>query len=192
MKKTIILLLITFSSNCFAQNKTDTLKNDDVIKLAKNKLPESVITQKINSANCKFEISVDGLIKLKENNVGDNLINLIVKRQTEINSAIAILSTESKVEYRVTSVDTEAKFVINYRDDKEQFLGSSGESGWIYSFKTNRKPFTSLLTVHLYPTKIFKTTTTVTILVNDKIVATKTGVTRGGEGLQVQFVIRVC
>lgn len=190
MKKIIILLFITISSNCFAQTKPDTLNNEDVIKLVRSKLPESIITQKINSSSCKFDISVDGLIKLKENNVGDNLINLIVKRQTEIGYANAALSMESKVEYRVTAADAEAKFVLNYRDDKEQFLGSSGQSGWIYSFKTNRKPFTSLLTVNLYPTKITKTTATVTILVNDKIVATKTGIIKVGQEQQVQFVIK--
>lgn len=189
MKKIILLLFITISSNCFAQTKTDTLNNDDVIKLVKIKLPESIISQKINSSSCKFDISVNGLIKLKENNVGDNLIALIVKRQSEINSANAVLSMESKVEYRVTAIDTEAKLILNYRDDKEQFLGSSGQSGWIYSFKTNRKPFTSLLSVNLYPTKIIKTTTTLTILVNDKIVATKTGVIQPGQEQQVQFVI---
>ena len=48
----------------------EALTNDDVVKLVKGGLPESVIIQKIRSSPRKFDTSADGLIKLKNAGVG--------------------------------------------------------------------------------------------------------------------------
>lgn len=84
MKTIIFSTLILITTNIFSQAKIDTLKNETIIKLSKSKLPESVITQKINQSICNFDISVDALIKLKENNVSDSIINLIINKQGKI------------------------------------------------------------------------------------------------------------
>jgi hypothetical protein len=89
----LILLLIFFPAIVFSQAKVDTLKNETIIKLTKSKLPESVITQKINQSFCNFDVSVDALIKLKENNVTDSVINLMIRKQSRID---AITSTSVK------------------------------------------------------------------------------------------------
>jgi len=86
--KLFLLSIFAFSSfTTFSQTKIDTLKNETIIRLSKNKLSESVITQKINQSICSFDISIDALIKLKENNVNDNVINLMVSVQDEMNNA---------------------------------------------------------------------------------------------------------
>jgi hypothetical protein len=81
MTKLILLPLLFVSATAFSQTKIDTLTDETIIKLTKNKLPESVITQKINQSICNFDVSVDDLIKLKENNVSDNVINLMINKQ---------------------------------------------------------------------------------------------------------------
>jgi hypothetical protein len=96
----------------------------------------------------------------------------------------------NKIEYRVSSTNSDAKLIINYRDEKEQFLGSSGQSGWIYSFNTAKNPFTALLSVNLYPTRITKTTVTLTILVYGVVVQEKTGVIRLDHEQQIQYVVK--
>ncbi len=87
MTKLILLLLLFVSATSFSQTKIDTLRNETIIKLTKSKLPESVITQKINQSFCSFDVSVDALIKLKENQVSDSIINLMIQRQGRADAA---------------------------------------------------------------------------------------------------------
>jgi len=54
------------------------LTNDDVIKLVKEKLPDSVILAKIKSSACDFDTSTDGLIKLKRAGISDAVLQAIV------------------------------------------------------------------------------------------------------------------
>jgi hypothetical protein len=56
----------------------EALTNDDVVKLVKGGLPESVIIQKIRSSPRKFDTSADGLIKLKNAGVPDKIIEAMV------------------------------------------------------------------------------------------------------------------
>ncbi|MBI3139889.1 MAG: hypothetical protein HYZ15_15025 [Sphingobacteriales bacterium] len=86
MKYILFSAYIISTLNCFSQLRIDTLKNETVIKLTKSKLPEIVIIQKINQSFCTFDISVDSLIKLKENQVSDNVINLMIQKQGKIDS----------------------------------------------------------------------------------------------------------
>jgi len=51
-----------------------TLTNNDVIKMAKVHLPDSIILSKIKSSPCNFDTSVDGLIKLKEAGVSEAVL----------------------------------------------------------------------------------------------------------------------
>jgi hypothetical protein len=82
-------------------------------------------------------------------------------------------TTVNKVEYTISATNADAKLIINYRDEKEQFTGGSGQSGWVYSFETSKKPFTTLLLVNIYPTKIKKTTVTLKILINGVVAEEK-------------------
>lgn len=55
-----------------------SLTNDDIIKLAKEKLPDSVILAKIKSSACDFDTSTDGLIKLKRAGISDAVLQAMV------------------------------------------------------------------------------------------------------------------
>lgn len=58
-----------------------TLTNDNVLKLVKAKLPESVIIKKIANSNCAFDTDPDALIKLKQAGVSEGVINAMVDKK---------------------------------------------------------------------------------------------------------------
>ena len=71
-----ILAILTLGQGQSAAQ--ETLTNDDVVKLVKGGLPESVIVQKIRASQRKFDTSADGLIKLKNAGVPDKVIEAMV------------------------------------------------------------------------------------------------------------------
>jgi len=58
-----------------------TLSNDDVVKLVKAKLPDSVIIKKIANSNCAFDTEPDALIKLKQAGVSEAVIDAMVDKK---------------------------------------------------------------------------------------------------------------
>ena len=86
MKKIITLLilntLLIFSTFC--QTKVETLNNATIIKLTKAKIQDAVIIQKINKSVCAFDVSPDALIILKDNNVGEKVVDLMISKQDGI------------------------------------------------------------------------------------------------------------
>lgn len=79
MKKSIIIL-----SSCFlfvtihAQN-SDTLTNETIIKLSRSGFSAQVLKSKISASPARFDVSLNGMMKLKENNVPDDIIDLMIK-----------------------------------------------------------------------------------------------------------------
>jgi hypothetical protein len=88
MYKYLFVLLLLLSKITVAQVKNDTVKNETVIKMAKAKLGNKIIIQKINNSPCKFDVSTDALIKLKENFVSDTIVDLMVLKQSNQESEI--------------------------------------------------------------------------------------------------------
>ena len=81
-----IVAMLIATSSLFAQVKNDTVRNETIIKLTKAKLGDKIILSKISSSPNKFDISTDALIKLKENNVSDTVVNIMVYKQSLIES----------------------------------------------------------------------------------------------------------
>lgn len=88
MKKTTITIFaaVIASSSLFAQVKNDTIRNETVIKMTKSKLGDKIILSKINTSPNKFDVSTDALIKLKDNNVSDTVVNIMVYKQSLLES----------------------------------------------------------------------------------------------------------
>jgi hypothetical protein len=88
MKKTTITIFaaVMASSSLFAQVKNDTIRNETVIKMTKSKLGDKIILSKINTSPNKFDVSTDALIKLKDNNVSDTVVNIMVYKQSLLES----------------------------------------------------------------------------------------------------------
>ena len=105
----INLLLIFGFLSCVvlkAQIKIDTLNNKTIIKLTKSKLPESIISSKINESVCNFDISVDALIELKNNLVSDMIINVMIEKQGKINQSVNSTLKNNKNEKNFVFEDT--------------------------------------------------------------------------------------
>ncbi|MFN6964910.1 MAG: hypothetical protein ACK4S4_14245 [Pyrinomonadaceae bacterium] len=66
-----LCLLVCMASVAAAQ---ETMSNDDVISLTKAGLAPSVVIGKIRTSKANFDLSTDGLIKLKQAGVGDDVV----------------------------------------------------------------------------------------------------------------------
>ncbi len=66
------------SAVMLAQQAQKPLTNDDVIKMVKGGLPESVVVAAIQSSPAKYDTSPDGLIKLQKAGVTPNELNAVM------------------------------------------------------------------------------------------------------------------
>ncbi len=74
MRKLLISLLLAMPLAAVAAPMT----NDDVIKMVKGGLGEATVIQAIDGAEPGFDTSADGLVKLKQGGVSDNVIQRIL------------------------------------------------------------------------------------------------------------------
>lgn len=84
--------LLMMSSAALAQ---ETMSNDEVISLTKAGLASSVIIGKIKTSKSNFDMSTDGLIKLKQSGVGDDVIAAMFESKNGRTTATAPASNES-------------------------------------------------------------------------------------------------
>jgi hypothetical protein len=61
-----------------SSSNAEVIGNVEIVKLAQAKLPDSVILGRIKTSACRFDLSTDALIKLKEANVSDAVIQAMV------------------------------------------------------------------------------------------------------------------
>ena len=80
--KTAILLLLLMATCGIIFGQTEILSNADVIAMAKGGLPPDIVIQKIRNSNTKFDTTTAGLIELKNASVPDQIIALVIERQT--------------------------------------------------------------------------------------------------------------
>lgn len=76
---TLSLCLAT-AGGAFAQDETMT--NEEVITLAKAGLNQSIIINKIKTSKSNFDLSTDGLIKLKQANVSDAVVTAMLEAKS--------------------------------------------------------------------------------------------------------------
>ena len=77
MKRLLLLTLLAFAHAAAAAPMT----NEDVIKMVKGGLGEATVIQAIDGAEPGFDTSPDGLVKLKQGGVSDNVIQRIMARK---------------------------------------------------------------------------------------------------------------
>lgn len=98
---------------------------------------------------------------------------------------------ESVVEYQVTATNY-SQLTVAYNNENEQYVSGSYQSGWKYSFKTSKKPFTALIRALSLSTSIgsVNTNCTIKILVNGNVVKTETQTNIGSTDVTAQYVIQ--
>jgi len=72
-------LLFMAQTGLYAQSN-DTVTNKTVISLHKAGLGKEIITAKINTSACNFDLSTDGLINLKKNGVPDDIVAFMISK----------------------------------------------------------------------------------------------------------------
>ena len=66
-----------------AQTNTEILTNEKIIKLSKIGLQPSVIISKIRSSKTNFDVSTDALVNLSDNNVANEVIDEMIKKNAQ-------------------------------------------------------------------------------------------------------------
>jgi hypothetical protein len=74
---------------------THPLTNQDVVRMAKAGFGDSTIVKMIDSHGAVFDLSVDGLLKLKEAGVSQNVIDKILSAGAEAKPAVAAVAANS-------------------------------------------------------------------------------------------------
>jgi hypothetical protein len=77
-KQFTILLLYLMGLNIYAQTKTEVLTNETITALVQKGLGSTIIINKIKTSKTNFDVSTDALIKLKESNVPDEIVAVMV------------------------------------------------------------------------------------------------------------------
>src|SRR5258705_7608023 len=71
----IIFALLSFT---FVQAQSDTLNNESIVKLHQSGFSSEVLKSKITNTPAKFDVSINALMKLKENKLPEDVINLMI------------------------------------------------------------------------------------------------------------------
>jgi hypothetical protein len=79
MKGVIFIFSACFLFLSIQAQNNDTLTNETIIKLSKSGFGTQVLKSKISVSPARFDVSLNGMMKLKENNVPEELINLMIK-----------------------------------------------------------------------------------------------------------------
>lgn len=91
MKSLTILIISLLFAIVFNTNAQEILTNQNVLMLVQKGLPSSVIVSKIKSTKNSFDVSIDTLIKLKESQIPDDVINAMVEAtQDQSKYAVAV------------------------------------------------------------------------------------------------------
>lgn len=77
MKRLVLCVLFLFA----AAAQASVMTNDDVIKMAKAGVGDSLIIQQIDRSDPAFDTSVDGVIRLKKSGVSDTVIDRMMNKR---------------------------------------------------------------------------------------------------------------
>lgn len=84
----VVLADFTLAETSKSQAKEDVVTNASVLKMVKAKLGDALIMSKIKGSKTNFDLSTDGLIKLKEAGVSDKIIETMMGGEETTSSAI--------------------------------------------------------------------------------------------------------
>lgn len=79
MKKLIYILTLLISISSSAQSTDEVLTNASVTNLYKKGLSSTIIISKVKASKTDFDISTDALIRLKDDNIPDDIVNAMVE-----------------------------------------------------------------------------------------------------------------
>ena len=124
-KQTLSVLFTIIFCVCAAFAQAETLSNKDIILLTKSGLDKTLIVQKIKDSNTAFDISVNGLVELKNSGVDDEVIKAVMERSTKTAEKIVVETSVSANDSESrTEIYAESKPTANFANPKEVLLSS--------------------------------------------------------------------
>lgn len=78
-----ILICIMMFCTCVIVNAQEAITNKDIIAMKTSKVAEDLIVSKINTGNCSFDLTAQGLSGLKSAKLSDKTIKLMITASTE-------------------------------------------------------------------------------------------------------------
>lgn len=101
MKHYFFSILICTSLGLTAQNNKDTMQTQAIYMLQKVGLSWDIIKNKISSSPCNFDLSTASLVQLKKAGVPDDVISLMLQKNTQGNDlqAMITLATKEQAKY---------------------------------------------------------------------------------------------
>lgn len=106
MKRLTVLfffLIMSFIGN--TQTKPEVLTNKSIVDLYKAGLSNKLIISKIENSAAKFDVSTNGLIALKKENISEDIIEVMVNRGVQSKPANTANSASQAVEKRSTETE---------------------------------------------------------------------------------------
>lgn len=85
----LFLFVIALPHDLLGQS-TDTITNKTIIALSRAGIGKTVITAKINTSPCNFDLSTDGLIFLKKNGVPDDIVAIMLSKGNSLPAQSAV------------------------------------------------------------------------------------------------------
>ena len=111
----LIVSLLFGSMETVAQNSEVVLTNDDIVEMVKNSIPNSIIVAKINHSKTLFNTSTDGIKKLKEAGISDEVIIVMIE------SAGAKFENRNEIQdvvYELKDATEKKRIFVNSTDEK--------------------------------------------------------------------------
>ena len=118
-----VTCLLTFCCLLVAAQQP-TLTNDDIIKLVKLNISETIVIAKIKNSKCECDTSSTAIIKLKENQVSDALIIAMMEANqkiVEVTKKSESLNEEAKVSESKIIISPRSTFVSATASDLDSY-----------------------------------------------------------------------
>ena len=124
------LIIFTLLSFSLVQAQSDTLTNETIVKLHQSGFGAETMKSKITNTPARFDVSINALMKLKENKVPEEVINLMISNPK--GSATVVAATQPAAGQTQSYVSTGIYYIRSASENVEM------NPSYISSKKTDR------------------------------------------------------
>jgi hypothetical protein len=141
MKNLFLTCIGIFFFQVVSAQQLEVLTNETIIQLQKNGISPSIIIGKIKTSKANFDVSTNGLIKLKQSNIPDVVVEaIIVAMDKKTVSAVAEETVESGIYYidkleNITPLDASPIASAKKQNGADFLIPKRGIIGAIYRSK---------------------------------------------------------
>lgn len=116
MKLLTFLFVLLLSFSAFAQKAV--LNNESIIDLVKAGVSDVIIIAKIKSSGANYDTSTDALIRLKKNNVSDNVQAAMFEQAGAVENKAAEITTDAPENGKLSEITDKTRVYLSSSDLK--------------------------------------------------------------------------